>query len=59
MKPRKKIDQATAEEMRAEYVAGATNRDLRERYGLAKATVSYIINGRTWKSSQAIPRAKI
>ncbi|MBK8202565.1 MAG: hypothetical protein IPK68_09725 [Bdellovibrionales bacterium] len=49
MKPRKKIDQATAEQMRAEYVAGVTNRELREKYKLAKATVSYIVNGRTWK----------
>lgn len=51
MKPRMKIDQATAEQMRAEYLAGATNCDLRQKYGLAKATVSYIINGRTWKTS--------
>lgn len=49
MKPRKKIDQVTAEQMRAEYAAGASNRMLREKYKLAKATVSYIVNGRTWK----------
>lgn len=54
MKPRKKIDQAIAEQMRAEYVAGATNRELRKKYGLAKATVSYIVNGRTWKTSQVV-----
>lgn len=51
MKPRKKINQETAERMRAEYRAGATNRQLREKYGLAKATVSYLVNGRTWKNS--------
>lgn len=49
MKPRKKIDQATADQMRAEYMAGATNRELREKYKLAKATVSYIVNGKTWR----------
>lgn len=49
MKPRKKIDQATAEKMREEYSAGASNRVLRERYSLAKATVSYIVNCRTWR----------
>jgi rod shape-determining protein MreB len=43
-----KIDQAIADQMRAEYDAGATNRELRTKYGLAKATVSYIVNGRTW-----------
>jgi hypothetical protein len=51
MKPRKKIDQETAEQMRIEYSAGATNRELRQKYGLAKATVSYIVNGRTWKTN--------
>ncbi len=59
MKPRKKIDQATAEKMRAEYIAGATNRDLREKYKLAKATVSYIVNGRTWKMNQGNSPSKI
>lgn len=49
MKPRKKIDQATADQMRIEYRDGATNRELREKYGLAKATVSYIVNGKTWR----------
>jgi hypothetical protein len=49
MKPRKKIDQATADQMRTEYTAGATNRELREKYKLAKATVSYIVNGKTWR----------
>jgi len=50
MKPRKKIDQKTADQMRAEYTAGATNRQLGEKYCLAKTTVSYIVNGRTWKT---------
>ena len=52
MKPLKKVDQATAEKMRDEYSAGATNRELREKYGLAKATVSYIVNGKTWRSER-------
>lgn len=50
MKPRKKIDQATAEQIRLEYAAGASNRILRAKYRLAKATISYIVNGRTWKN---------
>lgn len=49
MKPRKKINQETADQMRVEYYAGATNHELREKYKLAKATVSYIVNGRTWQ----------
>ena len=48
LKPRKKIDQMIAERIRAEYIAGSTNKELRERYKLAKATISYIVNKRTW-----------
>lgn len=48
MKPRRKIDQATAIKIRSEFQSGMTNRKLREKYGLAKATISYIVNGRTW-----------
>ena len=51
MKPRKKIDQETAEQIRLEYAAGASNRILRAKYKLAKATISYIVNGRTWKNA--------
>lgn len=43
------IDQTIAEQIRAEYRDGATNRTLREKYKLAKATVSYIVNGKTWR----------
>lgn len=57
MKPRKKIDQTTAEQMRNEYAAGASNKELREKYKLAKATVSYIVNGRTWKSPKPKDRS--
>lgn len=49
MKPRSKINQEIATEIRNEFKKGATNRQLREKYGLAKATISYIVNGRTWK----------
>jgi hypothetical protein len=49
IKPRKKISQEIAEQMRAEYLAGASNRELREKYKLAKTTVSYIVNRKTWR----------
>jgi len=53
MKPRKKITQDIADEIRKLSRDGASNRQLRERYGLAKATISYIVNFRTWKPFRA------
>lgn len=49
MKPRKKIDQDTANKIRIEYAEGATNRQLREKYRLAKASISNIVNYKTWR----------
>jgi hypothetical protein len=48
MKPRSKINQETAEKIRREYACGSSNRELRYKYGLAKATISYIVNRKTW-----------
>jgi len=55
MKPRSKINQETAEIIRKESEEGATNKELRQKYGLAKATISYIINLRTWRRSSIVP----
>ena len=52
MKPRKKIEQEIAEQIRKEYELGATNRELREKYELAKSTNSCIVKRRTWKTSE-------
>lgn len=48
-KPRSKIDLETAMLIREEYKSGSSNRQLREKYGLAKATISYIVNSKTWR----------
>lgn len=48
MKPRAKITQEIANEIRKSAANGFTNRELRERYRLSKSSVSGILNGKTW-----------
>lgn len=46
-----KIDQKTAKNIRALKAAGWSLDRIRKRYGLAKSTVSYVVNKRTWKDA--------
>ena len=48
-KTRSKTTLETAKRIGKEYKVGLTNRQLRTRYGLAKATISYIVNLKTWR----------
>lgn len=47
----KKISFQIAEQIRADEESGLTNRELRAKYGLAKATISYIVNRKTWRTN--------
>lgn len=44
----RKITRELADQIRADQATGMTNRQLREKYGLAKSTISYVVNNRTW-----------
>ena len=46
-----RIDQNTAVQIRADQQSGLSNQQLRKKYGLAKSTISYVVNSRTWKSA--------
>lgn len=48
MKPRAKITKEIAEEIRNCAALGLTNRELRLRFRLSKASISGIVNRRTW-----------
>lgn len=45
---RRKLTQEQAEQLRRDREAGATYAVLMERYGITKAAVSYIVNGKTY-----------
>lgn len=45
---RSKIDEATADAIRADRAAGANYKTLMSKYGLAKSSISYIVNNKTW-----------
>lgn len=46
--PRYKLDEATAEKLRAERATGVKFDTLVKKYGIAKSTVSYVVNRKTW-----------
>ena len=50
-----KIDQATADKIRKLYRDGIPNKILAWRFGLAKSTISMIVNGRTWSCDRPSP----
>jgi hypothetical protein len=50
----RKINYEVADQIRKDQLSGMTNKELRERYGLAKSTISYIVNGKTWTSEAKI-----
>ena len=43
-----KISFEIADSVRADQKLGMTNRQLREKYGLSKANISYIVNNKIW-----------
>lgn len=47
-KVQRKLTWEEAELLRKDYVAGLTNKELCEKYELAKSTVSYIVNNKTY-----------
>lgn len=51
-KGNKKIDEKIANEIRYDYLINKlTNKQCCEKYGICKASISYIVNGRTWTES--------
>lgn len=44
-----RINQKIADEIRADQKTGMTNRQLREKYGLSKGSISEIVNNNIWK----------
>ncbi|GAC1512286.1 MAG: hypothetical protein NVS1B16_03650 [Pseudarthrobacter sp.] len=46
---RSHITESDVEAMRALFGAGSTNKDLAERYGVARATVSQIVHRKNWR----------
>jgi len=51
VKSRAKINQAIAEQIRADAAAGMSYRMLIRKYSLCRSSISYIVNNQTWKSS--------
>jgi hypothetical protein len=49
---RRSLTEEEVEELRSLQKQGWTNKQLRERYGIAKSTVSYIVNGKTYNYEQ-------
>jgi hypothetical protein len=49
MKPRQKITQSMAEDIRQLNRNGRSYRDLGKEFGLSKSSISYIVNNHTWK----------
>lgn len=47
----KKIDFQTAEQIRSDKEQGLSHRELALKYDLSKTSISYIVNGRTWKAA--------
>lgn len=47
-KGHKKIAVETAEEIRKDHRKGLSYREIKEKYGICKSSISYIINYKTW-----------
>lgn len=53
-----KITNEQAQAIKKEKAAGATLKELSEKYKIGKSTVSYLINGRTWSGDRVTVRNK-